>query len=373
MVAEADYDLVIIGGGIIGVCTAYFAMRGDPGRRTLLVERGMIGAGATQFSVGLNLPYGHTPLRRELAVHSHRLFAELRREIPSLPINDLPLSGVVGRSRVAEVIDNFVLPGVHAASADELTALHAAYPGLHLGEGQVVLAGGAGSHAVPAEITRIMAARFRRQFGGECREGVEVVYVESGNGRWNVYMSDGQAVSARHVVDATGPWMCAGPSHAFAAEQPIRIKKVAAMHIESPPPPGAPVLFFFDEDAFLLPLEEQGRWLFSFTLQVWDVEPESSGLMLMPEDRAAAIAVLSRYMPSLVAHCTNARVFCDAYGPGWTPVIGRAARGYVLAGAGSGSGYRLAPGIARRALALLAEEGDDAALAARSPAMNNHQ
>ena len=99
-------------------------------------------------------------------------------------------------------------------------------------------------------------------------------------------------------------------------------------------------------------MPDEGRWLFSFTLRVWDVLPGE--LAMTSEDRAAALEVLDRFMPSLVEHCASARVFCDAYAPDWTPVIDRAgAPGFVAAGVGCGSGYRLAPAIAMRALDLL--------------------
>jgi glycine/D-amino acid oxidase-like deaminating enzyme len=117
------------------------------------------------------------------------------------------------------------------------------------------------------------------------------------------------------------------------------------------PGPDDPVLYFFDADAFLLPVVERRHWLFSYTCQVWDYAPEGSH-RITEEDRENGLAILTRYCPELAARCTGGRVFCDSYGPEWVPVVTAAAAApqVVLATAGSGAGYRLGPAIARQAL-----------------------
>jgi len=156
-------------------------------------------------------------------------------------------------------------------------------------------------------------------------------------------------------VIATGPWLTTGPGGAFSKAAGIRIKKVAAMHIEYCPSREAPVLYFAESDAFLLPLQEQRKLLLSFTAQEWDCLPDISRLNIDPDDRALALSILNRYSPAFVDACTGGRVFCDAYSQDRAPLVAQlsTSNSIVVAGACSGSGVRLAPAIASEALDLV--------------------
>jgi glycine/D-amino acid oxidase-like deaminating enzyme len=135
----------------------------------------------------------------------------------------------------------------------------------------------------------------------------------------------------------------------------VRVKKVVALHVERTPAPGDGVVVFQDEDAFLLPLHEQGYWLYSYTCTEWDVHPDAVADGLTPDNVEEARASLRRYAPGLAERATSGRVFCDAYSRTGDPRVqpldpdGRV----VFAGAANGSGYRLAPAIASEAADLL--------------------
>jgi glycine/D-amino acid oxidase-like deaminating enzyme len=156
-------------------------------------------------------------------------------------------------------------------------------------------------------------------------------------------------------VLAPGPWLAAPAWRDRLARLDVRVKKVVALHIEQPPAAGDGVVVFHDEDAFLLPLHEQRRWLFSYTSQVWDVEPDRLTGSVSAADLADAREVLVRRAPRLAGAARSGRVFCDAYSPDREPLVraldeeGR----LVFAGAANGSGYRLAPAIAAEAADLL--------------------
>ncbi len=64
---EDDFDLVIIGAGIIGVCAAWYARKRYPQWKILLLDQSGIGNGATSYSASLDIPYGHTALRYKLS------------------------------------------------------------------------------------------------------------------------------------------------------------------------------------------------------------------------------------------------------------------------------------------------------------------
>ncbi|HEX2207265.1 MAG TPA: FAD-dependent oxidoreductase, partial [Longimicrobium sp.] len=238
--------------------------------------------------------------------------------------------------------------------ADEIAWLHAVFPGLVLAPGERVLAGDTAYRTIPALVAGARAARFRASRGSECREGTRVEAVDEEDGGFTLRLADGGALRARRVLACTGPWPGVGPGAAAASAAGVRVKKVAALHLQGPPPAGAPLLFFFDDDAFLVPAYERGEWIFSFTSREWDVEP-GPGLAILPADREVALEVLRRRVPPLADGVIGGRVWCDAYTPGWDPLVTAAAPGFIVAGACSGSGYRLAPAVASDALDLLDE------------------
>jgi D-amino-acid dehydrogenase len=58
---RTDYDAVVVGGGVIGLCTAYYLAR--LGAATVLLERKEVGAGASSGNAGAVAP-GHGPMTR---------------------------------------------------------------------------------------------------------------------------------------------------------------------------------------------------------------------------------------------------------------------------------------------------------------------
>src|ERR1700686_4948404 len=57
---HSSADVVIIGGGLIGVCTAYYLA--EQGARVTLVEQGQIAAGSSYGNAGLIVPSHIIPL-----------------------------------------------------------------------------------------------------------------------------------------------------------------------------------------------------------------------------------------------------------------------------------------------------------------------
>lgn len=159
--------------------------------------------------------------------------------------------------------------------------------------------------------------------------------------------------------------MSESPFGAVAAEHGLRVKKVVALHIEGVPPANAAALFLPQSDAYLMPLAARNQWLFSFRCDQWDVLPRKHGLEINAHDVEVATRTLAHYLPTLVERCRGGRVFCDSYSPSGESVVSYdSVRRLVFAGAGSGAGFRLAPGIAQEALDLLVAHRPDTAASA---------
>jgi glycine/D-amino acid oxidase-like deaminating enzyme len=330
---------VIVGAGIVGTLAAARVARRRPDWRVLLVDRGMVGGGATRHSAALCLPFGRDEGHRRMERESDRFYRELRAERPGLPIRDLPCF-VVAREGSLEEVRTRCTTRLRETPA-------ATVPGLSLAADERLLEVDGASYGLPESVIAALRPT-------EVWEGVEITAVRPRGDGVELAAGDGRAIAAGRALLAPGPWIAEGPASGLARGAGVRVKKVVALHLDICPGPDDPVIYFFDVDAFLLPLVERGHWLFSFTCQVWDVSPDAPH-RITEEDRRQGLAVLSRYRPEWAERCVGGRVFCDAYGPKWVPVVAAApdAPRIVLATAGSGAGYRLGPAIARQALDAL--------------------
>lgn len=350
--AEKTFDLAIIGAGIVGTMAAYLAGQRRSDWRIVLIDRSLVGHGATQYSAGLDRPYGSTALQKRLSFESAKVYRELKIEMPDLPIHELPLFGVTRKERIVEVIAGFTKDGVRPATELEERQLRYTYADFAISDDQVLLTGCSGSYGFPRLVAEALANRFKERELAECWEGVEIQAVDAGSGGYVLSTSDGRTRLARRVLVATGPWLLNGPGSSVARNAGVRIKKIVTLHIDLRPGAHDPIIFFFDDDAYLLPVYERREWLFSFASQEWDCTPDISRLRITASDRALALSILGCYCPSFAEYCHGGRVFCDAYSRDWMPIItlvpGPADFGVV--GACSGFGYRLAPGIAKAAL-----------------------
>jgi glycine/D-amino acid oxidase-like deaminating enzyme len=334
------YDLAVIGGGIIGACALRLAAEEHPDWKLLLLERALIGEGASRYSVGMELPFGANETRRRLSIESAEMFARWAPQDPRIP-----LFAVLEPDRADAVSAGFHGPPLRRATAEEEVHLRAHYP---LSAHASVYTGPSASVADVSGIARQLVATSR----AEVWESAEAESVKD----HIIGLRDGRIVEAKRILAATGPWVGSGITSTFAKRHQIRIKRVAALHIDVAPHAAAPVLFFFDEDAFLLPMPDERRFRFSFTSRRWDVSPnEPRTLAIDADDRANALAILERYVPAMAPHATGGRVFCDSYAPDWKPLVAAMPeQPHVVVATGcAGSGYRLGPAIARDALRLL--------------------
>jgi glycine/D-amino acid oxidase-like deaminating enzyme len=333
-----DADVVVVGAGVVGCLVATEVLARAPHRRVTLIDKGLVGGGASRFSAGLHFPRGASPEVRAAATYSQRWYEDLRRSDPRVPIHPVDMTVISGDG--ATVREQY----------NPEARLRPARDGWHCD----------GAHyADVAALTQFLAARLRDRV--VFHEGTAVTGVESSPDGVALALGTGARLTAGQVVLAPGPWL-AWPE--LLDPLGVRVKKVVALHVERPATPADRALVFQEEDAFLLPLVHRGHWLFSYTSPDWDVTPDSLAAGLSPDDLERGRTILERYVPRLGPRCFSGRVFCDAYSPDRVPVT-RALTddGRVLfAGAANGSGYRLAPAIAAATVNLLDVDLPDADL-----------
>jgi glycine/D-amino acid oxidase-like deaminating enzyme len=322
-----------VGAGIIGCLIARELAARYPGAPITVLDRDAIGAGASRRSAGLHLPRGSTARIRRMSADSHAYYADLKRAHPSLPIH--PIRATVKASQIENYLPE-AEPRPTPAPKPGTTTWH--ITGVH--------------HTDVPALARALASQLRPQV--TFAEGTAVTNLTQAPDSITLTTSTGARLTIDQVILAPGPWLTAPAWRDLLAPLALRVKRVAALHIDKQPTPADEVVLFDPEDAFLLPLPHRGHWLFSYPSQEWDVEPDQQ-TSLEDKEFAQALDCLRRCSPTLADACHGGRVFCDAYSPTREPVV-RAldpAGRIVFAGAASGSGYRLAPAIAAQTAALV--------------------
>jgi D-arginine dehydrogenase len=340
-------DIAIVGAGIIGCMVAREVAARAPDASIVVLDRDMVGSGASRRSAGLHIPRGGSERVRRMTAYSHDFYERLMAADPSLPIRPVGLSVIASESTEPRLREVF-LDRAALTRTDEV-------PGdlVRVPEDAGVWSGRGAQYADVRALALALAADLRRH--ADLRESVRVTAVEPGADHVVLGLGTGGSLAAGRVVLAPGPWVADPAWTDLVGPAGVRTKKIVAMHVRRPPAADDGTIIFNDEDAFLLPLPEWGYWLFSYTCREWDVDPDTVATGLSAANVEEAHACLARYAPGLVERCAGGRVFCDAYSPEWEPRVQAldGAGRVVLAGSANGSGYRLAPAIASEAADLL--------------------
>ncbi|MBA3774505.1 MAG: FAD-binding oxidoreductase [Ramlibacter sp.] len=338
--------IVVLGGGIVGTVVASRLLAEDGTRRITLVDAGLVGNGASQYSAGVHFPVGCSARVKALAATSADYYERMRTRAPAVPIHPFEPWVAADSAQAAEVEARCT--GLRAPNAADGRVPADLAPGLELWRLP-------GCHV--ADVQQVAQWHARQLLErAKLIEGLRVTAIDESAAGVRVQLSDGRTLAADALVLAPGPWANTGAFKPFTAALGIRIKKVVALHVD-PAPARDAALFFPLEDAFLAPLPHRGHGLFSYTCTQWDVTPEAMRhASLERREFDEAQAVLGRVAPGLLAQPPmGGRVFCDAYGPEREPIVcGVGTHGrIVFVGAANGSGYRLAPGMADEAAGLL--------------------
>jgi glycine/D-amino acid oxidase-like deaminating enzyme len=343
-------DLAIIGGGVVGCFASHQAARSRPHWRVVLLERTSIGAGATGWSAGVSFPLAASPAHRDLVRASAAGYAALDDATVQRCIRPVRTMYVVARDREAALRYRLVDAALRPVTDDETRTVARMLPDLRLAADEVLVTHDRRGFAVDA---RALAETLVACAGAgvEVRLGQTVRAVQRRGDTYRV-LTDSAEWSTRRVVMASGPWPPPTVRPVPLAEPPgARRKRVAALHVALPVAPGDPLVYFLDDDLFILPLS-QGAALVSFYRDVWDADPDSLDGRPSDDDLRSGAAVLRRRSAAAAGAVTGGRTFCDLYTEHRLPVVTShpALPGLVAIRGGSGSGVRLAPALAAEAL-----------------------
>jgi glycine oxidase len=260
-------DVIVVGGGVIGLSVAWRAARS--GLRVTVLERDRAGGGTTHHAAGMLAPVSEAhPTEREVleqGIASARLYpefiAELRSDTPLDPGYATCGTLLVARDPdEAEALDRAIALRhelgltAHRRLGSRARRLEPALvPALRLA------AELPDDHAVdPRLLAAALADAFVRR-GGALREGAEVAELETDAGRVRgVRLVSGEVLPAGRVVIAAGVW---SPDLAAVDVHPV---KGQILRLRDPRGPGLVTRVIRGERCYLVPRGD-GRYVLGAT------------------------------------------------------------------------------------------------------------
>jgi sarcosine oxidase subunit beta len=341
--------VVIVGGGLMGLSTAFHLRRADPGTRVTVLERARVGAAASGASAAGVRAMGRDPAERALALASLARWPGLERELEA-PTRYRRSGGL--RLALDEATWRAVGPwvaeqraaGVPVAVVDEREA-RALAPGIAPGcLGGVHAPNDGQAEAVPA--TEAFAAAARR-LGARVEEGVGVRALAVEGGRVvGVERGDGAREACDVAIVAAGAWS-ATLLGGIGVTLPIETRPLQMLLTAPGAPALRPVLGAFDRRLSLKQLDD-GAYLIGGGWPARVTDHAGNRYEMLDESVRASLETARAVFPP-VGECALARSWAglEAFTPDDLPILGPVPgiSGLLVAAGFSGHGFALSPMI----------------------------
>jgi sarcosine oxidase subunit beta len=353
-------DVVIVGGGVIGVSIAFHLAELGV-KRVMVLERKFLGAGGTGRSVGIIRQLYPTRETSQMVRRSLAVFEQF--------------SDVVGGD--AGFVRSGALIGVSAAMRPTLERTLALQREIGIeaeilepaelgriepridpsGLGAVLWEPGSG-YGDPSAVTAGFAAAARRG-GVTIEQGAEVVAIRQASGRVvGVTTAVGDHIDAPVVVNAAGLW---APQVARLAsvELPIIVGRHPVFSVARGPDFGPAHCVYLDLAGGSYARPESGSLSIIGSLTDDEAEhpmdPELLGSEAGFDEAADVLARTARVIPALgEARFTGGYAGAFDITPDWMPILAESLLpGFFVAAGMSGHGFKLAPAIGQMVAALV--------------------
>ena len=204
---KREFDVIIIGGGIIGLATAYYLAKHR--QKVLVLEKSYIGSGSTGRCIsGIRAQFS-TETSIKLAMHSIELFQQMETEfgfsVEWAPSGYLFLAHDLARKKAfAEVLELQQHLGLDVRLLEK-NEIARRFPYLNTNG---LIAGTYCPTDGQADPFKVLKGYFKqiKVLGGEILTRTEVTAIEVEGELKRVTTTDGSLFSAQNVVIATGPW-----------------------------------------------------------------------------------------------------------------------------------------------------------------------
>jgi glycine/D-amino acid oxidase-like deaminating enzyme len=353
-------DVVIVGGGVTGVSTAFHLLELGV-RNVLVLERNFLGSGGTGRSVGIIRQLYPTPETTQMVVSSLQVFQNFPDAVGGQ-------SGYVGcgaligigpamRPSLAKTLTLQRSLGVRAELLEpkDLGRIEPRIDPEGLGG---VLYEPESGYGDPAAVTAGYADAARRG-GVIIEQGVEVVGLRQSAGRiTGVVTASGDEIASPVVLNAAGLW---SPRLAALAgiELPIIIGRHPVFVVQRSPDFGQAHMVYLDLAGGTYLRPETGGLTLTGSLTDDEtqhpMDPDLLGSETGFDEATEALARTSRAVPALAA-ARYARGYAGAFDitPDWMPILDQSPlSGFFIAAGMSGHGFKLCPAVGAMMAALM--------------------
>ena len=353
---EETTDIVVIGGGVMGIAIAYELTRRGAGTVTVLEKAGL-GAGSTGKS-GANIRcyYSH-PLTTSMALHGLRTFESFPDEIGGPPV--FTRAGMVITAPAAmrsELAGTLALQNDLGVKADFISAddLREIDEGAELAPDEIAAFEPGAGYCDALQIVGSYAAAARAQ-GAVIREGIRVTGIFTENRRVTGVATTQGDIATAAVVLAAGPWSAA-VARMLNAPLPVKSCRVEIALLRKPCEPGRvrpqPLYCDFSHEIYYRPLP-------GGLLHVGNIDPREERDEVDPDsyDEIAGGAFVDemrtklerRYPPYRRAIGRGGYAALYSITPDWHPILDRVpgVEGAFCAAGFSGHGFKMAPAVSK--------------------------
>lgn len=356
------YDVIIIGGGIMGCATAFELSQRD--LEVVVLEKAVVGAGSTGKSSGIIRQHYSNEVTARMARFSLGVFQEFEDIVGGpcdfVSTGFLVLTPAKDLEGLRENVAMHRRVGINTELL-EAPELKEMWPDLEVDD-LLAAAYEPESGYADASLTVGGYAQAVRRMGGEIYQGVEVTGISFAGGRvTGVETSDGP-FGAAAVVNCAGPWGARVAALA-GVEAPINSCRVQVAFFRRPESTAGshPVVADFVHGVYWR--SETGRQ----TL-VGMIDPAEEKAVVDPDRynegvemefvREAGERVLPRYPVLEQAESAGGYGALYAITPDWHPIIDEAipGSGFYLCAGFSGHGFKLGPAVGRMTAAMVLDE-----------------
>lgn len=340
MFEKKHVDFAIIGGGIIGAMVATLAKIRNPKLSIAIIDKNMVGHGASLLSAALSADCSNGQHTNDLITRNARVMQELGKFI-DLPLIEKPCIHIVGSAELYKFNHSYLNSKHKSEIINSISSLGE----LTIPKDKEIFLSDKGVHFVNISALLNNLCAFLRS--NDCRiyECCEVQKLSKSNDTTIITCTNNLEFIANKVCVAIGPWS----NNSVIANYASKNKKITAFHLNKLPSDNDPIIMFFDENAFLLPLTYRKHWLYSITSDEWNVNPEDK-LSISKNDLEEADKILNKYGMNFSNLFSGGRVFCDSYNQTRELSIQKPYPEIAIVTGASGSGYRLSYGVADKVL-----------------------